>query len=224
MKLPVALALAGATVVGASLMSVDARANLLLNGDFETLSSPDVPADWTTAPGAEILDLTGADYIPCCGANGTAAELANHFASFGPGNVPNVSTLSQSFTTVSGQSYILSFMAGAMGGGTEPLVAAAWAAGGGTPLNMTSITTSADNNLSTTFIFYSFLFTATSDSSYVAFNAVGPGSNIDPILDDVSVAATPLPSTWTMLIAGFAGLGFFAYRGSKKNAAAIAAA
>jgi hypothetical protein len=42
-----------------------------------------------------------------------------------------------------------------------------------------------------------------------------------------TVAATPsatsLPSTWTMLIAGFVGLGFFAYRGSKKNTAAIAA-
>ncbi len=36
--------------------------------------------------------------------------------------------------------------------------------------------------------------------------------------------ATPLPSTWTMLIAGFVGLGFFAYRGSKKNTAAIASA
>ena len=34
---------------------------------------------------------------------------------------------------------------------------------------------------------------------------------------------TPLPSTWTMLIAGFVGLGFFAYRGSKKNASALAA-
>jgi hypothetical protein len=40
----------------------------------------------------------------------------------------------------------------------------------------------------------------------------------------ITIGATPLPSTWTMLIAGFAGLGFFAYRGSKKNAAGIAAA
>jgi hypothetical protein len=37
-------------------------------------------------------------------------------------------------------------------------------------------------------------------------------------------AATPLPSTWTMLIAGFIGLGFFASRGTKKGSAAIAAA
>jgi hypothetical protein len=37
------------------------------------------------------------------------------------------------------------------------------------------------------------------------------------------ITATPLPSTWTMLIAGFLGLGFFAYRGSKKGSAAVAA-
>jgi hypothetical protein len=39
-----------------------------------------------------------------------------------------------------------------------------------------------------------------------------------------SVSTTPLPSTWAMLIAGFVGLGFFAYRGSKKNSVALSAA
>jgi len=37
-------------------------------------------------------------------------------------------------------------------------------------------------------------------------------------------ATTPLPSTWTMLIAGFIGLGFFAKRGAKNNLTAIATA
>jgi hypothetical protein len=37
-------------------------------------------------------------------------------------------------------------------------------------------------------------------------------------------ATTPLPSTWTMLIAGFLGLGFLAYHGTKNRTAAIAAA
>jgi hypothetical protein len=41
---------------------------------------------------------------------------------------------------------------------------------------------------------------------------------------ELSTAATPLPSTWLMLLSGFAGLGFFAYRGTKKNFAALAAA
>jgi hypothetical protein len=35
---------------------------------------------------------------------------------------------------------------------------------------------------------------------------------------------TPLPSTWTMLIGGFVGFGFLAYRGTKKRFAAVAAA
>lgn len=39
-----------------------------------------------------------------------------------------------------------------------------------------------------------------------------------------SLTATPLPSTWTMLIAGFVGLGFFAYRGSKRSTVALVAA
>jgi cbb3-type cytochrome oxidase subunit 3 len=40
----------------------------------------------------------------------------------------------------------------------------------------------------------------------------------------ITISGTPLPSTWTMLIAGFVGLGFFAYRGTKKGTAALAAA
>jgi hypothetical protein len=40
----------------------------------------------------------------------------------------------------------------------------------------------------------------------------------------LSITATPLPATWTMLIAGFGGLGFVAYRGSKKSTGALAAA
>jgi hypothetical protein len=49
------------------------------------------------------------------------------------------------------------------------------------------------------------------------FTEVGVAAN-------VTVTTTPLPSTWTMLIAGFVGLGFIAYRGKKNRCAAIAAA
>lgn len=38
-----------------------------------------------------------------------------------------------------------------------------------------------------------------------------------------SLTVTPLPSTWLMMLSGFVGLGFFAYRGRKKNAALSAA-
>ena len=37
-------------------------------------------------------------------------------------------------------------------------------------------------------------------------------------------SAVPLPSTWLMLLSGLVGVGFFAYRGTKKNTTALAAA
>jgi hypothetical protein len=38
------------------------------------------------------------------------------------------------------------------------------------------------------------------------------------------VEQTPLPSTWLLMLGGLVGLSFFAYRGTKKNATALAAA
>jgi hypothetical protein len=51
----------------------------------------------------------------------------------------------------------------------------------------------------------------------------GPADRYDAGTFAASLSANPLPSTWTMLIAGFIGLGFFAYRGSKKKVAALPA-
>jgi len=58
----------------------------------------------------------------------------------------------------------------------------------------------------------------------LGFNPLAPGTYIITLsLDSNSVSetinATPLPSTWLMLLSGFVGLGFFAYRGSKKRTA-----
>jgi hypothetical protein len=66
-------------------------------------------------------------------------------------------------------------------------------------------------------------YTATASGQPISINLISSGLQGD--WDKVSLTATtPLPSTWTMLIAGFVGLGFFAYRGTKKGAAAIAVA
>jgi hypothetical protein len=50
----------------------------------------------------------------------------------------------------------------------------------------------------------------------------GPAPLIPPPVS--TGLATPLPGTWTMMLIGFLGLGFLAYRGTKKNSAALAAA
>jgi hypothetical protein len=60
-------------------------------------------------------------------------------------------------------------------------------------------------------------------SSYTLFYANSAGGS-GGYNGTFSLTATPLPSTWTMLIAGFVGVGFLAYRGTKKGTAAIAAA
>ena len=39
---------------------------------------------------------------------------------------------------------------------------------------------------------------------------------------NIELTSTPLPSTWTMLIAGFVGFSFLGYRGSKKRNALLA--
>jgi hypothetical protein len=57
-------------------------------------------------------------------------------------------------------------------------------------------------------------------SNILSFSALTQGA---AVLDNVSLSETPLPSTWLMLLSGFVGLGFLAYSGTKKNAAAVAA-
>jgi hypothetical protein len=208
----ITLVLAGFAASGAH------AANLVVNGDFESVTGTS-PNGWTIAPGTELLDLKGSDYIPCCGASGSAANLANHFASFGPGNVPNVSTLSQVIATTAGAHYTLTFDAGAMGGGSEDIVASIY--NGATLLTSEKLTTVANNNLDTTFSPYSLGFTATGGATKVVFNAVGDGINIDPILDNVSVAGVPEPATWAMMLIGFGGLGA-AMRRSRKTVAVAA--
>jgi PEP-CTERM motif-containing protein len=44
--------------------------------------------------------------------------------------------------------------------------------------------------------------------------------NPEDLALSVTVTQVPEPSTWAMMLAGFAGLGFLAYRGSRKTQAA----
>jgi hypothetical protein len=82
----------------------------------------------------------------------------------------------------------------------------------------THITLAATDSLS----LYSYTFTTTQAGQLVF--SMGPESPSYPnlyignILDNVQVTAVPEPSTWAMLLLGFAGVGFMAYRRKSKPA------
>jgi hypothetical protein len=71
---------------------------------------------------------------------------------------------------------------------------------------------------------------ATSSGECLQGASVSPISFSDPSFQNEAesgnqiIGSTPLPSTWLMLLSGFVGLGFFAFRGTTKNFAAVAAA
>lgn len=206
-----------AAALGLAVLATPAQAavNLIANGDFESGVFGGLPTGWnaTVSTPGQIVVLNGNAYIPCCGTGGSPANMASNFASFGPGQVDTTgAVLGQTFATNPGSTYNVSFQWGALGGGSNGIVARI---GDGTLTSVyltASATVNANNNMDTTFATFTGSFVALSATSQIAFSVVGSSINIDPIVDNVSVSAVPEPSTWAMMLIGFAGLGFVARR------------
>ena len=65
--------------------------------------------------------------------------------------------------------------------------------------------------------------TFSTSGGVLSFTNLGPSDNLGLILDDVTLSsAVPEPSIWAMMILGFAGVGFVAYR--RKNKMELSAA
>lgn len=69
----------------------------------------------------------------------------------------------------------------------------------------------------------SLFFDVTSGLNTLTFASINTPGQYGAVIGNVSLTATPLPSTWSMLLAGFLGLGFIAYRGAKRRSAIAAA-
>jgi hypothetical protein len=113
-----------------------------------------------------------------------------------------------------GQTYNVSFLD----------IARAYLTGSGGPLSVTvtyggTSETITPTNVST-WSTGSFAFTDVVGTNSLVFsgNPVNDGGDHSIGLDLVSIAAVPEPSTWAMMLLGFAGVGFMAYRRKSKPA------
>ncbi|WP_420381757.1 PEPxxWA-CTERM sorting domain-containing protein [Novosphingobium sp.] len=187
-----------AAAAATSIASPAMAAQLISNGSFSSGLS-----GWTVAPtgGNDILALTGQDYIN--GAGGSSSDPSNTFAAFGAGDRANVSTLSQSFNTVSGATYQYSFDVGAFGGSQTFTYKI-----GSNPY--TTVSASGGSNLDSDFSTLTGSFVGTGAPTSVSFTLAGqPTNSVDGFIDNVSVTgAVPEPATWAMLLIGFGMIGF----------------
>lgn len=178
---------------------------------FEFISSPDI--SWADAASA----AASSTYL---GNNGylatpvSAAENAFLYAQFSTGTTAFAGAwLGGSVVSLAGiwQVGPLSGQQFSTGGSASPGAYANW---GGIEPNNSNPISYAYMNLGGTF--------ANIGGGQWADATNGQSSSADPILGyiiEYNIAAVPEPSTWAMMILGFAGIGFLTYRRRRKFAA-----
>ena len=202
-----------AAVALAAVSSGASAAELIVNGDFEANPvTPSLPTPFTVSPGAEIFVVEGIAYQGCCATTGTTEQYANQFATFGSANLPNISTLSQSFGTIAGAAYLFSFDWGALGaaGLSQTITAQIIDNATNDILVDFSATDETSSDLGSAFNFVERNFIASGVSARVAFSAAPlQAIDVDLVLDNVSVTgpAVPEPATWAFMIVGFGAVG-----------------
>ena len=211
----IAFSAAIVTAAALGLASTQAKANLISDGDFAlplqgggwSIYSPGTNG-WVNTNNDGVEIGTSPIYgLPCVNAGCQQLEVnANTFDTDGQ---------SVSGLTV-GQSYTLSWLYGGRTSGGPDFLNVFF---GGHLLTL-------DSGSVGFWTLNTFTVVATATTEDLIFSSVTTDGlpSYGNEITNVSLNATPLPSTWTMLIAGFAALGFFACRGRSKGSAAIAAA
>jgi hypothetical protein len=210
-------------LIGASafLCAGAANAVTVANGSFEdvqiTSSFSSNPADipgWTHTGDVGDALIWNNNYSVCCGGTNSANTGDGHqFVTMGGGftNVGSSSAWSQTLTGLTiGQTYVVNFKTAAEGETLTQQLTVGMTSGSLT-LSQLITTISSHNTL-----FWqnwgsdSYSFVPAATSATLQFSVTS--QQFDVGLDAVSVSAVPEPSTWAMMILGFAGVGFMAYR------------
>jgi choice-of-anchor C domain-containing protein len=216
---------AAATTAGLLFNVHSAQANLVINGSFELGVDP---GGFTTLNAIDSGSISGwavtsgsIDYI------GSYWQASQGSRSIDLNGITQGTIAQQTLATVAGQQYLISFdLAGNPDQG--PTVKTIGVSIGSSGLQIFTFDTTGKSHGNMGWITESFLYTA-SGTSTITFQSltVGPTGNetfaaYGPALDNVSVTAIPEASTWAMMIVGFAGAGFLAYRRRNQVAGSIA--
>jgi hypothetical protein len=217
-----------AALLAAALASESAQAvELIVNGGFEASSNNfTTPPGWTnvghedgvlqyatTAP--NITPYQGLNFYSLDGAGDNGVFIAND-------------GITQSVATVTGASYQLTFgLSGENGPGGITTLAVTI----GSQTTDFTITSDSSGFFSKPLALTTISYVATSAITAISFieTASNDGGNNDALIDGVSfqgpsvTSAVPEPSTWAMMILGFCGVGFMAYR-RKQNGSALSVA
>jgi hypothetical protein len=219
----------GVALVFVSAGSLGARADLLVDGNFDTVTSAKTPAtfgfyanygtpgdpNWAGASFNSAWSITG---------NVDLVENVSNLSSMGwaPVSTPysldlNGNTngnpqdaIAQTFGTKVGQTYYLSFWYSNNAYGSPQPATATVSITGSTPFMIQHPGTDpSDMN----WVHYTGSFVASSTSTTLMFTEtdLSPCCNGGIALDSITVSV-PESSTWAMMVLGFLGMGFMAYR------------
>ncbi|KRQ94754.1 hypothetical protein CQ12_04295 [Bradyrhizobium jicamae] len=202
-----------------------AHANLVVNGGFENGVNP---GSFTTLNAADSSSISGwtvtggsIDYI------GSYWQASEGSRSIDLNGLSQGTIAQQTLATVVGQQYLISFdLAGNPDLG--PTIKTIGVSIGDSGLQTFTFDSTGTSHSNMGWITESFLYTATG-TSIITFQSltIGPTGNENfaaygPALDNVSVTAVPEASTWAMMILGFVGVGFMAYRGRSQGVIRVA--
>ena len=160
--------------------------NLLTNGDFET--PPFAPSTtvtgWTVAGSGHVHEAE------------EGATTPSHAVALNIGGDSQGTTLSQSFATVAGRTYVLDFDSGIAGvNSSSPLQLNVQVTGSATLLNQTVTPPEAGTYTASDVVFqhYHYLFVADSATTEIRFTDVGLGNAAaDTLLDSVAIVENNL--------------------------------